>query len=498
MEISRPKIRITGGVLVGNYSQNGVAVFKGIPYAKPPVGELRFKPPVPMDPWDGELDCSEYGNSPIQNDINHNPLWTDEFLIRNENFSEDCLTLNVFAKTGCDKKLPVIVYLYGGGFVSGGSSCDIYDGTRIAEKGVVFITFNHREGTLALYSSEKMSKTSELGVSGNLILLDDIAVLKWVKDNIEFFGGDPENVTIMGQSSGASQVNALSISNVASGLFTKTISLGFNNYTEFYRPFSTKEEGYQTCRDIVSSSGLSEEEFLALPAAEYLKYKAVNQLTLDGKILDLKFKDAVREGRTGKYLTVMEAVPGDSLMGGLFGSFAAQGVPIKEMSQVEEVLKDFFEEGYEKAREIYITAERTVDEVKKKINEDFLIAAMLYFAGDRLRTNPEQPAYIFFFAHPMPGPMKEKFGAFHSCEVPYFTNVFSDLRKDFWQEEDYALGEYMLDLLVGFVRDAVMPEGFLPSDGTNYFWIDAGEKRNCEFEKDKKELWLSAFMRKNQ
>ena len=225
------KITVDGGEIRGYFSSNeAVSVFKGIPYAAPPVGNLRWKAPAPVVPWDGVKECTKWSASAIQAEQKPFAVWTKEFIIADTGYSEDCLYLNVWAPNDNKSKHPVIVYIHGGNYKSGGSSCEIYDGTHFAERGVVLVSMNFRVGTLGCLAMTALSQESEHGVSGNYMLLDQVAALKWVKDNISNFGGDPDNVTIMGQSTGAGSVNVLTVMPLAKGLFKRAISMSYNNF----------------------------------------------------------------------------------------------------------------------------------------------------------------------------------------------------------------------------------------------------------------------------
>ena len=488
------EFKVEGGLVRGEQLNEQIATFKGIPYAAPPTGNLRFKAPGAVVEWEGVKDCVLFGNSPMQNPVGFNDLWTDEFIIRNRNYSEDCLTLNLWTDTTSTKPMPVIIYFYGGGYVSGGSSCEIYDGLEIAKRGVVFVTFNHREGTLGLFSNPVLSEESDNHASGNYLLMDGIAAIRWVKNNIASFGGDPDNITIMGQSSGAGEVNSLTVSPLTKGLFGKSISMSFNTYNEFARPTFTKEEGYEEGKSLLESAGKTVEDLKSQAAEDFLKDQTIRHLTLDGYVLDKKYKDAVNEGRTGNIITVMGAVPGDNLMSGLFSDSWNSGIKIETMEQVTAEMKKFFLDDYEAVAKIYDVENRSFLDVKKDLDEDFLISSMLYFVEGRIKAGADSPAYIYYYVHPMPGPMAERFGAFHSCEVPYFTNVFSDLRKDYWKEEDFKLGEQVCNALVEFAKTGKPgATGFVPCDGTNYFRIDVKDSKNCIFDEEKRVLWFRGF-----
>jgi para-nitrobenzyl esterase len=219
-------VKTNTGMVSGSANTDGtVHIFKGIPFAAPPGGSLRWKEPQPVTPWAGVKQCTAFSASPMQARPDEFGVYTREFLIPYQPISEDCLYLNVWtnAKSPADKK-PVLVYIYGGGFGSGGAACPIYDGEATAKKGVVFVVINYRVGIFGFFAHPELSKESGHNASGNYGLMDQLAALKWVKQNIKNFGGDPGNVTIAGQSAGSMSVNCLVASPLGKGLFQKAIA----------------------------------------------------------------------------------------------------------------------------------------------------------------------------------------------------------------------------------------------------------------------------------
>ena len=220
----------------------------GIPYAAPPVGNLRWKPPQPAASWQGVKECVEPGPAPLQWAIMGHPKAT----------SEDCLYLNVWTPaTKATDKLPVMVWFYGGAFEFGDSASPYYDGTNIAHRGVIMVTVNYRIGVPGFLAHPLLSKESEHNSSGNYGLLDQIAALQWVQKNIAAFGGDPNSVTIFGQSAGAISVTCLMVSPLAKGLFQCAIcesyaELGFfsNLKENKYGKESAENEGLRLARDL--------------------------------------------------------------------------------------------------------------------------------------------------------------------------------------------------------------------------------------------------------
>lgn len=211
------EVRIQNGVVRG-LAEHGCAAFKGIPFAKPPVKELRFRPPVPCDSWTGVRDCRNYGPRPIQT-----PPWCEDR--DSAVYSEDCLYLNVWTPAADGKKRPVFFNIFGGGHMEGSASERGSEGYRIVkEHDVVFVSPNYRVGALGyLYLGHLLGEP--YAASGNLGLLDQILALRWVRDNIAFFGGDPDQVTVVGQSAGAKSVMNLLLAEDAKGLFHRAVAM---------------------------------------------------------------------------------------------------------------------------------------------------------------------------------------------------------------------------------------------------------------------------------
>lgn len=206
------QLRVEGGVIEGTVTSD-LAIYKGIPFAAPPVGDLRWKAPQPVEKWHGVKPAREFAPAPMQGG---NPA---------SGKSEDCLYLNVWTPARSPKeKLPVMVWIYGGGFSFGSTSDPVHNGEHLARKGVVLVTIAYRVGQLGFLAHPELSAENSQGVSGNYGLLDQIAGLQWVKKNIAAFGGDPDKVTIFGESAGAISVSMLCASPLAKGLFRGAIS----------------------------------------------------------------------------------------------------------------------------------------------------------------------------------------------------------------------------------------------------------------------------------
>jgi para-nitrobenzyl esterase len=183
------KVKVDGGYISGTVNSTGdVHIFKGIPFAAPPVAEMRWEPPQPVEPWTGVKICDHFSASPMQEKPVPFSMWSEEFLIPKEPVSEDCLYLNIWtAATADSQKRPVIVWIYGGGFGSGGSAVPIYDGEAISKKGIVFVSINYRVGIFGFFAHPELTRESGNSASGNYGLMDQIGALKWVRKNIAAF-----------------------------------------------------------------------------------------------------------------------------------------------------------------------------------------------------------------------------------------------------------------------------------------------------------------------
>ena len=223
---ANPVLEVEGGKIQGvESSVKGVYIYKGIPFAAPPVGDLRWKEPQPVIPWEGVKMADTFGPGSMQ--VNHdssNP-WTSEFYWEDPEFSEDCLYLNVWtpAPGKPEKKLPVAMWIHGGAYTGGWGYEPEFDGKVWAEKGVVLVTINYRLGIFGFLVHPFLAEESPNHVSGNYGLLDQIAALKWIHANIAAFGGDPDNITILGQSAGAGSVKSLVSSPLTGDLIKKAI-----------------------------------------------------------------------------------------------------------------------------------------------------------------------------------------------------------------------------------------------------------------------------------
>lgn len=311
---TNPVLTIEGGQVQGvETTIPGVIAYKGIPYAAAPIGELRWKAPQPVTPWEGVKIADTYGAPCIQPKHRPEEAYTSEFFFDGDpEFSEDCLYLNVFTKYPGqkDKKLPVAMWIHGGGYVAGWGWEPEMDGVEWANRDVVLVTFNYRLGVYGFLTHPLLTQESHYGVSGNYGIMDQIACLNWIHDNIAQFGGDPDNITIFGQSAGAGSVKALVSSPLTGNLIKKAVIQSGGGVSETPRPATPLEQVSQAAKEVLDWGGYdtlekmraaSVEELQALQARYMEENKRYAPLSsgsvIDGYVNVMSFDQAAKEGK---------------------------------------------------------------------------------------------------------------------------------------------------------------------------------------------------------
>lgn len=406
-------VTIAQGTLAGRTDAQGIRSFKGIPYAQPPVGPQRWRAPVAAGSWPGVRDAATFGASCLA------PPWPPDSIYTDHppRFSEDCLSLNVWTPASA-KQAAVVVFIYGGSLVRGSSWEPTYDGTHFAEHGVVFVSFNYRLGPLGWLALPELSAESPHGVSGNYGLLDQIAALEWVRKNIAAFGGDPGNVTIMGESAGGSSVAYLMSSPLARGLFSKAIGESLN---------------------IQSAPELKQANH-GLPAAEQIGTSFKNALGA-ATLADLRAMD-------GNALTLAAAREG-ARTGGTVDGWALPRQVVDTFDRKEEALVPVlmgFNQGEVQTLMRYLPAlppssEIYTQEIDKRygdlapqflrlypgtdVKESMMAAlrdALCAWSAERIVRNIAAagvPSYLYLFDHDYPAARAKQLHAFHASELPY-------------------------------------------------------------------------------
>ena len=294
-------LQLENGQVQGLFSEDKkVEIYGGIPYAEAPVGELRWKEPVPKNNWEGVRDCTTFSNRAMQKDqaplisglvdLYASKSWhidlKEHYL---QPMNENCLSLTIWKPSGDVKDLPILVYIHGGSLTTGSASYEDYNGEEVAKQGVIMINIQYRLGVFGYFAHPDLAKESPNGTTGNYGLLDQIEALKWINRNAIYFGGDKNNVTIAGESAGSSSVSALCSSPLAKNLFRRAIgessSVVVKKAPHTYRTMSEAEKTGQKIMEEMKCSSI--EELRKLPAEKLLSTQYANSsMTLDGYALD--------------------------------------------------------------------------------------------------------------------------------------------------------------------------------------------------------------------
>lgn len=445
--------QLDSGPISGS-QEEGVWVYKGIPYAEPPVGDLRWKEPQPVRPWKEVRACDRYGPACVQSEWPY-PVSREIFAITDQ--SEDCLYLNVWSPAkDPGERLPVMVWIHGGGFTVGSGSQVLYEGKYLAKKGVVVVTINYRLGPFGFMAHPKLSQESPHGVSGNYGLLDQIEALKWVQRNIDKFGGDPHNVTVFGESAGGASVCYLMASPLAKGLFHKAI-VQSGGFLSMGMPSAGRQENLKEAEKlgekISSALGCSGEpdELAALRSKDArqvleafeksstgLLGRASIGPVVDGYVLPKRPQEVFAEG--GQHRVPL-----------LIGNNADEGMLFLgdrqfDLQQYKTILSFLYGDM---AKEVEAMFPASSDaEVKEAYNRLF---TSLGFGGPsrhaaECTARLGVPVYVYKFTMKSTEVSSRHMGAYHGYELPF---VFGTLVRYLGQEEQ-RLSETMMNYWTRF------------------------------------------------
>ncbi len=434
-------IKTDAGQISGAINATGdVYAFKGIPFAAPPVGDLRWKEPQPVKPWGGVRKCESFGPSPMQEKPVPYNMWSEEFLIPKEPISEDCLYLNVWTGTkSAGEKRPVIVWIYGGGFLSGSSAVPIYDGEAMAKKGIVFVSINYRVGVFGFFAHPELTKESGRDASGNYAILDQLAALRWVKRNIAAFGGDPGNVTIAGQSAGSFSVNILVASPLGKELFQKAIGESGASFSNPYTTLAKAEEAGLVYGKSLNAAGIADLRKISAEALMKENY-AVWGAIVDGYVLPGTIAGIFAAGKENK-VPLLTGWNQEEFM--FFG-------PVKNAAEFKKDMNDTYGPDALTALENYPATDDSIAMVSQyRMSSDQAFATQ-NFIWANIQSDHGAKVYMYRFVHKVPGTGEyAKYGAFHGGELPYAYNnlKFSDRP---WQPGDYKLAEVMSSYWANF------------------------------------------------
>ncbi len=451
--------------------KTGITIFKGIPFAAPPVGDRRWKEPQPVQDWQGTMDATQFGNNPMQFGV------FGDMAFRSKGMGEDCLYLNVWTPSTAKKGLPVLVYFYGGGFVAGDGSEGRYDGESMAAKGIVAVTVNYRLGVFGFIAHPELTKESPHRASGNYGLLDQSVALHWVQKNIAAFGGDPKRVTIAGESAGSVSVSAQMATPLSKNLIAGAIGeSGSMLGTLRAVPLAEGEKNGVEFGNSIGAKTLA--DLRALPADQLLeaskKYGVFRfPMTVDGYFLPKSPYDIYQAGEQAH-------VP-------LLAGWNSEESGYRSIMGKEELTKDNYEKAVQKlygdrsaeVLKLYnVSKDEDVEQVATDLASDRFISFSTWKWTDIQSKTGLKPVYRYLFSRARPAmvasmgnatpglagsvvkdnpankapqapPAK---GAVHSAEIEYaMGNLHRNMVYD-WSASDYKVSATMQEYFANFIK----------------------------------------------
>jgi len=450
-------VRVEQGLLAGTSGSSAdVRVYRGIPFAAPPVGDLRWKAPQPAAKWQGVRQAAEFSNACWQTPY---PAAAAIYQANLPPLSEDCLYLNIWttAKSAKDR-LPVMVWIHGGGFTRGFAGTRAYDGEALARKGAVIVTINYRLGIFGFFAHPALSAESGHHASGNYALLDQIAALQWVQKNIAAFGGDPTRVTIFGESAGSWAVNVLMASPLAKGLFQRAIGESGGSFSPMKTLAEAEKEGEKLAASIAPAPVADAKTeagdkptspsilkmLRAEPAEELLKSSETETVRaiVDGWVLPEDVATVFAQGRQNDVPLIVgyNADEGTTLApqaANLNVMMFTGGVYQRYGSLADAFLKIYPAGSDEQAISSFYSAFR-----------DQLFGWEMRAWARMATKSGHQPAYLYYFSRRPPGPQSARLRAFHASEIAY---VFGTFVWPFpWEDTDKKLSDAMTSYWVNF------------------------------------------------
>ena len=453
-------LSIQNGKIQGVYNEaKDVEVYAGIPYAKPPVGDLRWKEPEDLDNWDGVLDCSQFkarSYQPINSEVTSSLVnmyaegtWHPNYISNDiEPVSEDSLYLNIWKPNTNKTNLPILVYIHGGSLTTGSASFDDYNGEEMAKTGVIMVTISYRLGIFGYFAHQELINESKNKTTGNYGLLDQIKAIKWVHDNASYFGGDENNITVAGESAGSSSVSAICTSKLAKGLFNKAI--GESSSLVVKKPphtFRELSEALDTGNKIMNEfKAKNINELRNVPASKLVNTKYSNdRMTLDGYALSKYPYDVYLDNENNEEIL---------LNGYNVKEADAFVIPMYLFSPTNKKnIKDRLESVFDSN-----TTNKILNLYKKEIEEDAFsafneIISVWWFiyphhSWSRAALNSNTKVYRYQFT-------KENgyYGTYHSGEMIYaYGNVYKSPYDYRYDESDILLSNKMLNYWSNFVK----------------------------------------------
>ncbi|MDO1450912.1 carboxylesterase family protein [Rhodocytophaga aerolata] len=465
------RVTITNGTLEGVIEKSGIRAFKGIPFAAPPVGELRWKEPQPVKNWQGVRKADKFGPMAMQRAV------FGDMNFRSDGMSEDCLYLNVWTPAKSNKeKLPVLVYFYGGGFMAGDGSEPRYDGENMAQKGIVALTVNYRLGVFGFMAHPELTKESSKNASGNYGLLDQSAALRWVQQNITAFGGDPKKVTIAGESAGSSSVCAQMASPLSKDLISAAI--GESGSLLSLLPATTLAQAEEAGVNFAKIAGVTSlPDLRAMPAEKLLEATANPESPRFRPIVDGYFlpKSAMAIFQAGEQAKV-PLLAGWNSEEMNYRSILGEEAPTPENYQ--KAVEKLFGDHAEKVLKLYpaSTQQEVMQSATALAGDRFTGYSTWKWIDVHSKTSGKS-VYRYYYTRPRP-PMTPEMGdaapglaggvvrgtdaeamkvppaqgAVHSAEIEYAMGNLATNKVYAWAPEDYKVSQLMQEYFANFIK----------------------------------------------
>lgn len=468
-------VKTSYGILEG-LDISGIKTFKGVPFAAPPTGDNRWREPQPLQPWQGIRECHDYAPDPMQE-----PIFGDMNFGANS-ISEDCLYLNIWTPAiTMNEKLPVLIYFNGGGLMAGSGSEPRYAGMAMARRGMICVTANYREGIFGFFAHPELSKETAYKGSGNYGFLDQQAAIRWVHENISLFGGDPERITIAGESAGSMSVSALMASPLSRGLFAQAI--GSSGSVIADKRVKSLAEAEKAGVDMMRRMGYkSVKEMRKVPAKVLMKQANVRNVPVYNIDNHFLTEQPLVTYAAGRQMRVPLLVGGNSLEmspAAYFGYITMSGREIT-MEDIAKTASGMFGDNTYEMLSLYgITAP---DDIYKQpgidLCGDLFLAYSTWRWGNIHNATSGQPVYRYLYSRERPkmmiegkvaglaGGVKDKtetevvvenkipeiHGAVHSADIEYAMGNLPTNRVYDWQPEDYMVSDIFMGYYANFVK----------------------------------------------
>ena len=461
MAMAAERVKTANGTVEGVTEQSGIHVYRGIPFAAPPVGDLRWKPPQPVANWEGVRAASRFAARCVQGSM------FSDMNFRSNGMSEDCLYLNVWTPAkSAGEQLPVLVYFFGGGFVAGDGSEPRYDGESMARRGIVSLTVNYRLGVFGFMAHPELTRESSHHASGNYALLDQHAALKWVQANIAAFGGDPTRVTIAGESAGSIAVSAQMVSPLSKGLIAGAIGESGGMIAPTLPPVPLAQGEAEGAKFAASLGAASLAALRAMPAAQIQEAFAKLPFgrfasTVDGYFLPKLPAEILAAGEQARVPLLAgwntEESPARAVLG--------PNEPTLE--NYAKALRTLYADRADEALKLYpATSSDEVLQAATDLASDRFIAYSTWKWADLHARTGGKPVYRYLYARPRPQmvpppaaaspgsaarPAAAR-GAVHSAEIEYAMGNLASNKVYAWTPEDHKVSEVLFGYFANFVK----------------------------------------------